>query len=202
MALGYATMDSPRTLGASSTQPLLGRAARAVGETDASTKLAVICVVFGWFFMNTLIVSLGSLDHGVRFFDMGAILANPMRLFFGVDAPLQRGSFGLICLLCAAAPLAPFIWPARSAWLAYLAPLALMLLCAVILYSRTSGEYFVAPSHAGADGNSVIRFANDFVHRGRGLVSRHVAVGAGGYLALIGSAVLAVQGIHRLWRPR
>ncbi len=147
-------------------------------------------------------MSLGSLDHGVRFFDMGAVIANPMRLFFGVDAPFQRGVFGLICLLCAAAPLVPFLWPSRSAWLAYFVPLALMLLCAVLLYSRTSGEYFVVPNHAGAAGNSVIRFANDLVHKGSALVSRHIAVGAGGYLALIGSAVLAAQGMRRLRHPR
>ncbi len=194
------TMDLPRTLDVAATQSLLSRAVRAAGELDASAKLAIICVVFGWFFMSTLVVSLGSLEHGVRFFDMGAVIANPMRLFFGVDAPFERWLFGLLCLFCAAAPLAPFIWPAKSAWLACLAPLALMLLCAAILYSRTSGEYFVAPSHASNTASSVIRFANDLVHKGSGLVSRHIAIGAGGYLALIGSAVLAAQGVRRLRR--
>jgi hypothetical protein len=190
-------MDSPRTLDLPPPQPLPARAARALGELEASTKLAVICLIFGWFFMNTLVVSLGSLEHGVRFFDMGAVIANPMRLFFGVDASLQRWSFGLICLVCVASPLAPALWPSRSAWLAYLAPLALMLVCGVILYWRTSGEYFVTPSHADAATSGVLRFANDLVRRGSGLVSRHIAVGAGGYLALIGCGVLAVQGIRR-----
>jgi hypothetical protein len=46
---------------------------------------------------------------------------------------------------------------------------------------------------------SFIRFADELARQG-GLVSRHITVAAGGYIALIGSAVLAVSGTHRFCR--
>jgi hypothetical protein len=70
-------------------------------------------------------------------------------------------------------------------------------LCAVALYSRTSGELFAAPSDPTSMNGSLIRFANDLMRQGSGYVSKHIAIGAGGYLALIGSAVLAAQGVRR-----
>jgi hypothetical protein len=193
-------MDTPSSMDVSSAQPLFGRVLRAIAELDTSTKLAMVCIVFGWFFMNTLVVSLGSLQHGVRFFDVGAVIADPTRLFFGVDTSFQRIFFGLICIVGVLAPLAPHMVRKRSAWLAYLAPLALLVVCGVILYSRTSGDFFTAPSDANAINGGLMRFANDLVRKGSGLVSRHVSVGAGGYLALIGSVVLALQGVRRFRR--
>ena len=193
-------MDTPPSTDISSVQPLYGRTMRAFAELEASTKLAMVCIVFGWFFMNTLVVSLGSLEHGVRFFDMGSVIADPTRLFFGVDTSLQRISFGLICLLCVLAPLVPHMVRKRSAWLAYAAPLALLLVCGAILYSRTSGDFFTTPSDANAVNGSLLRFANDLMRKGSGLVSRHVAIGAGGYLAFIGGVVLAAQGVRRFRR--
>jgi hypothetical protein len=195
------TMDTPRSMDVSSAQPLFGRALRAIGALEASTKLAIICVVFGWFFMNTLVVNLGSLQHGVRFFDIGAVIADPTRLFFGVDTSFQRVFFALICLVCLSAPLAPHLVKKHAAWLGYVAPFALMALSGVILYSRTSGEFFSAPSDANSLSGSLIHFANDLVHRGSDMVSRHVAIGAGGYLAFIGCAVLAVQGVRHFRHP-
>jgi hypothetical protein len=194
-------MDTPRSMDISSARAPLGRALRAVMALEGSTRLAMICVIFGWFFMNTLVVSLGSLEHGVRFFDLGAVIADPMRLFFGVDNSLQRIGFGLVCLLCVAAPLAPHMTARRSAWFAYLAPLVLMVVCGAVLSARTSGEFFATPADAKSVSGNFIRFANDLVRQGSGLVSRHVSIGAGGYLALIGSAVLAAQGL-RYFRQR
>jgi hypothetical protein len=200
-------MDAPPSLDVPTTRPLFGRAIRAFAEVDGTSKLAMVCVVFGWFLMNTLVVSLGSLEHGVRFFDMSAVIADPTRLFFGVDAPFHRAFFGLLCLACVAAPLAPHlakldlakpdIVKKKSAWLFYLAPLALMVACGVLLYSRSSGEFFAAAPDPKSLSGSLIHFANDLVRRGSDLVSRHISVGAGGYLGLIGCVVLAVQGLRR-----
>jgi hypothetical protein len=190
-------MDAPHSVEVPSNQPPIGRVARAFAELDGSSKLAMVCVVFGWFFMNTLVVSLGSLQHGVRFFDMSAVIADPSRLFFDVDTPFHRTFFGLVCLTCLLAPLAPHFVKRRIAWGGYLAPLALILVCAVMLYSRTSGEFFTAPPDARSTSGSFIRFANNWVHHGGDLVARHVSIGAGGYLALIGSIVLTVPGVRR-----
>jgi hypothetical protein len=178
-------------------QPMLGRVCRAAWMLDAPSKIAIACLIVGWFFISTLVVSFGSLQHGVRFFDMSAVIADPTRLFFGIDSFVQRVLFGLICIGCLAGPLLPQIVRRRTAWLGYLAPLVLMVLCGALLFSKTSGEFFSTPSNAGSVTGSFIRFANDLVNRGGGLVSKHISVGAGGYLALIASVFLAVHGFRR-----
>jgi hypothetical protein len=183
-------------------QPMIGRFLRSFTRLDLSTDLAMVCVLFGWFFMNTLVVSLGSIEHGLRFFDMSAAIGDPTRLFFGVDWSFQRVLFAFICVLCILAPLAPQFAKNRLAWLAWLAPLVLILLCGLLLYSRTSGEFVTAPGDANALSGHLIQFANDMARRGSTLASRHVSVGAGGYLALIGAVVLAVQGVRRFHASR
>jgi len=82
-------------------------------------------------------------------------------------------------------------------WLSYIAPLALMVICAVLLFARTSGEFIAAPGNTGRVGGNVIQFANDLVHHGGDLVARHVSLGVGAYLALVASIVLALRGIRR-----
>jgi hypothetical protein len=84
----------------------------------------------------------------------------------------------------------------RALWLGYLAPLALMLICGALLFSRTSGEFIAAPSNVSRIGGNLIQFANDLVHHGGDLVARHVSIGVGGYLALAASLVLALQGVR------
>jgi hypothetical protein len=98
------------------------------------------------------------------------------------------------------APLAPHLRRNRAAWIGYLAPLALIVVCGLLLYSKTSGEILATPADAGGLKGSVMSFANKILQRGSDLVSRHVAVGAGGYVALLGSLVLAYCGVHRLFR--
>ncbi len=193
-------MDAPPSLDVPTSRPLLGRGAHAFAELESSTKLALVCVAMGWFFMNTLVASLGSLQHGVRFFDMSAIIGDPARLFFGVDAPFHRTFFGLICLACLLAPLAPHLQRKKSLWLCYEIPLALMLVCGVLLYVRTSGDFFADPGAPNSMTGSLMHFANDLVRRGSDMVSRHISVGSGAYLSLLGSAVLASQGIRRFRR--
>jgi len=191
-------MDTPRSLDATPT--LIGQLSRAAARIDGLSLLALLALFIGWFFMDTLVASLGSLRHGLRFFDISAAIADPTRIFFGVDASLRRIFFGGACLACLLAPLVPHWRSHRLAWAAYLAPLALMIFCGALLYAKSSGDFFPAPSDAGSLGTSVMRFANDMVNRGSGLVSKHISVGVGGYLAFAGALVLAIQGTRHFRR--
>jgi len=188
-------MDTPGSMEVSTPGTLPARAASALASLPLSTKLAMVCLLFGWFFTKTLVVSLGSIEHGVRFFDMSAVIADPMRLFFGIETTLQRIAFGVICLLCVFAPLAPRLTKERSAWLWYAAPFVLILVCGVTLSWRTSGEFFTAPGDAGSLTGSLVHFANDLARRGGDVINRHLTIGGGAYLALIGSLVLLFQGL-------
>ena len=133
-------------------------------------------------------------------FDISAVIADPSRMFFGLQGFLHRMFFIPVCLVCLSAPLLPHVRRVRMLWLGYAAPLALMVTCGVLLFSRTSRDFIAAPSNAGRVGGNLIQFANDLVHRGGDLVARHVSIGVGGYLALAASMVLALQGVRRLRR--
>ena len=193
-------MDAPHGMEVSTSPPLPERLLRAVAALELSSRLAIVCVFFGWFFMNTFVVSLGSLAHGVRFFDLSAVIADPTRLFFDADTPVHRTLFGAVCIACLLAPLAPHLHRVRAAWVGFLLPLALILLCGALLYWRTSGELFASPSDARSLGGDFLHMANDLVRHGSDLVARHVVLGAGSYLALIGAVVLAFQGARGLRR--
>jgi hypothetical protein len=189
-------MEAPSAFDATATQPVLARILQAAGRLDTASKFAILCLLFGWFFLDTLVVSLGSLQHGVRFFDMWAVIAEPTRVFFGVDTGFQRIAFGLLCIACLLAPLAAQLSPRRSAWLAQLLPLALILVCGTLLYSQTSSEFFAASGDPSSVGNSLIRLANDLARQGSGFVTKHISVAGGAYLALIGAVVLALKGVR------
>ena len=191
-------MESPRSLPAARTAAPVADILSAARRIDGASQMAILAIFVGWFFVDTLVASLGSLQHGVRFFDISSAIADPTRIFFAVDASWQRGLFVSLCLLCLLSPILPHWRTARWAWAAYLAPLALMVACGALLYSQTSSEFFSAPQNAQSLSGSVIHFANDLLHRGSGLVARHVSIGVGGYLAFAGSLVLAVQGMRRL----
>jgi len=193
-------METPQSLNVMHPPAAAGKLEAAASRIDAATLLAMLAIFIGWFFVDTLVVTLGSLRHGVRFFDISSAIADPTRIFFGIDASWRRIFFGLICLICLLAPLLPYWRRSRLAWAAHLAPLALMLLCGVLLYSKTSSEFFSTPGDTASLGGGVIRFANDLVRRASGLVSRHIAIGLGGYLAFAGSAALAALGIRQLSR--
>jgi hypothetical protein len=191
-------MDAPSSLQTAAPPTLAARLLKAASQIELTSKIAMVCVFFSWFLLDTLVVTLGSLQHGVRFFDMAAVIADPSRMFFGSQGALQRMWFVPLCLVCIFAPLLPHIRRGRVLWLGYFAPLALMLICGAVLFVRTSGEFIAAPSNAGRIGGNLIHFANDLVHHGGDLVARHVAIGVGGYLALAAGIVLALQGVRGL----
>jgi hypothetical protein len=196
-------MDAPGNLQTVAQPTLVARLLKAAGQIEPATKIAMVCVLFGWFLVDTLVVTLGPLQHGVRFFDMSAVIADPSRVFFGLIGSLHRILFIALCIVCIFAPLLPHFRRIRVLWLSYIAPLALMLICGALLFSRTSGELIAASGNAGRIGGNLIPFANNLVHHGGDLVARHVSIGVGGYLALAASLVLALQGVRGLrGKPR
>ena len=172
---------------------------RAVSRLAPLTWLALICIIAGWFFLDTLVVSAGPWRRAVHFYELAAIIANPLRLFVGIDHAQLPGviAFAVLCLGVLCLPLAPFLWRAREAWLAYLVPLGLMLICGAWLYARTSGDFFNNAAGSGALTSDVVRFANDLFHRASQPVAQRVSIGAGSYVALIGALFLAGYGIRR-----
>jgi hypothetical protein len=173
------------------------KVAAAAAQIEAPGKIAIAAIFLCWFLLDTLVVTLGSLQHGVRFYDMSALIADPSRMFFGFQGWAHRAAFGLLCIVCLAAPILPHFRQGRMLWLVYLAPLALMGVCGALLVWRTSGQFIAAPSDASGIGGNLVQFANGLVHHGSTLISRHISIGVAGYLAFVASLVLALRGIRQ-----
>jgi hypothetical protein len=188
-------MDSSPAVAAPS---FLSRAVSAVVRADSITKVCVACLLLAWFFMATLTASLGSLEHGVRFFQFGVLIADPTRMFFPIPVSLGLILFGLLCLLCLLAPLLARLEDKRLSHLLLLLPLTLFAGSALILYYRSSQDFLSSSADATDLAGRVIRLANRLAHQGSDVISRHIGVAAGGYVSLIASLVLAARGVRGL----
>jgi len=166
---------------------------------DWTVLLAVACLVCSWFFMNSLITDLGVMQLTFRFYNVLTLMHAPGRIAigpYGDRATLDAWLFGTVCVLAALAALAPVISRRKIAWLGCVAPFALMALCGAILYHTLSQDLIADNGTLGETGSRFIQFANQLANRVGGVVTRQIHVGAGGYLALAASAVLAVKGLR------
>jgi hypothetical protein len=187
---------------AAAEQTFIARFSRATGQLGVVAVLAMVCVFIGWFFTDTqTIASMGPLVHTVRFYGFADAIANPLRLFVGSEVTSATIAFSVVCIGCILAPLLPHWAGNRALWPAYCAPLLLIIVIGLTLYFRASHDLFSSSDDADAVSRDLVRLANDLVNKGGQLVARHVAIGLGGYLGIIGSVVLAVWGF-RLVRPR
>ena len=170
-------------------------------DLTVAAWVAMSAILIGWIFLNTLVVTVGPVQHVVRFFELSAAIANPPRVLFGLDNDHMFNSivFGSVCCAVALAPFVARRLAPRLSTAAYFGPLALILMCGLALYARTSGDLLSAPEAGNTLGGDLVWLANDLLNRGAGVAAKSVAVGAGGYLAALGSLWLAVQGGRRLW---
>ncbi len=167
-----------------------------------SEGIALGCIFVGWFAMNTLVTEIGSLQQKFHFYNVWTILRDPFRLATGLTGGdrVATMAFAVVCVAALAAVLIPLRIRQRRAWLALMAPLALMTLCAVTLYYATSGDLLAEQGSLGPGGSHLIRFANSLVNRTSESFARHVSIGFGAYLSLLASLFLAWKGLTRYLR--
>jgi hypothetical protein len=161
-------------------------------------RVAIACVVCSWFLMNSLTTDLGFLQIQFRFYDVLTLMHAPRSILTGAgggSAKLDAWIFGTVCVVAILAALAPLVSQRRIAWLGCAAPFALMAIVGAILYHELSQDLLADNGSFGNTGSQFIRFANSLADKVGNVVTRQVHVGAGGYLALASSAVLAVKGL-------
>jgi hypothetical protein len=158
--------------------------------------LAQALIFIGWFTLDTLRTSLGSLGFDFHFYDMAAIIASPRRLEFGVgdSADIITIPFAILCF---ALVLAPAFVPSRFITAARLAPLLLMLACGAFLYHIAQQDLFIAARNADDVTTSIVQLANAITRRGGDLLTRHIGIGAGSWIAGAGALLLAYTAIRK-----
>jgi hypothetical protein len=156
-------------------------------------------IFIGWFVLDALKTTLGSVGFEFHFYEMAAIIANPVRLEIGIGdgAGIITIPFSILCL---ALVIAPTFVPNRYATAARFAPLALMLVCGGILYHIAQQDFFIAPRNASDITNSLVQLANSITGHIGDLVARHIGVGIGSWVASAGALLLAYTAVRKSGR--
>jgi hypothetical protein len=165
---------------------------------DIPTWIALACLLLGWFSLNTVVATLGPIQHGARFFDLAVAMRNPGALFTGVAGDRSVGTviFGAFCLGIAALPLYARLATVRYPRLLSCAPLLLILLCCIVLYVKASTTHLQATGSMGRVGDYLARWYNSASDWAGDLAVRHIAIGLGGYLSFYASIWLALAGLR------
>jgi hypothetical protein len=169
-----------------------------VRQVDRHTWIALLGLIVGWFFLATVVTTLGPVQQKYHFFDMLTVMLNPAWLLYGMGSshPFEAVVFGLLDVGVLVLPLVPYVVRTRSSWLLSTVPLLLMLLCGVELYRRTSGPYFAATERGGSWTHALVHFGNSVAEGIGNTAARHISVGLGAYLALLATMFLAIRGLR------
>lgn len=170
----------------------------ATRRLDWTVLVAVACVVCSWFVLNSLTTDLGFLQIRFKFYNVLTLMHAPRSILTGAagdSAQVDAWIFGTVCAVAILAALAPLVSRHRIAWLGCVAPFALMAIVGAVLYHTLSQDLVADNGNLGDTGSQIIRFANSLADKVGSVVTRQVHVGAGGYLALASTAVLAVKGL-------
>jgi hypothetical protein len=163
---------------------------------DAAVWLALFAIAIGWFWMATLVGTFGPVRQIMHFYDFASVLHDPTWLVHGIRPAHSIAvlAFGALSVLVLLAPLGAHRVGTRHAWLLYAAPLALMLLSGIALYVKTSQPFFAVKPGAGSLGALFAQVSNGMIGRASDTISRHITVGAGGYLAFVAAGYLTWKG--------
>jgi hypothetical protein len=168
-------------------------------KIDQAAVLAMVLIAVGWFLMNTLVVNFGLWQEGIHFYDLLAVIRDPAGRLSSMDhsQPYLTVGFALVCIVALLVPTAPMIYKTRAAWFVYLIPLALMVACGAVLYARTSTSYFHPDDNAPAVSAYLARIAARVAKKASDMVATRISIGAGAYVALLGSCWLGLHGLRR-----
>jgi hypothetical protein len=169
---------------------------------NLAALLAFAGIVVGWYALDLIVVTAGPLRYGFHFEDAWNLIAHPVQTL-AITTSRAKPAPGFFATLCVAAlllPITPHVLRRRIAWLAYVAPLLLMGICAIYAYTKFSGQTFVNDYQPHTLGARVTGFANHLIGRAGNVSARKVKVGLGLYVGALASIALAVVGGVRATR--
>jgi hypothetical protein len=161
--------------------------------------IALAAVFAGWFLLNFVLLKIGPLHQEFRFYDIPAVIARPLRLVFGMDnaALATTIPFGVLCVAVLGVALLPQLSSRQFARFGACAPLALMVAGAAILWYQAAHETFPPPDDTSDIATAFVNLANALAKPARTVVSKHLTLGPGAWLSLVGALYLAYHGLRR-----
>jgi hypothetical protein len=172
---------------------------RPAKNLDHAALIALCAVALGWFFMSTLVVDFGLWQESIRFYQVWALIRDPAGQLSGVNSAGTPAAlvFGLVCAAAVLAPVICMRYRHPATLLTYLLPFVVMAVSGAVLYSQGSMNTVVADSGAHSASAFIARIAQAAISRASDAVATRVSVGAGAYLALLGSCFLMLRGLTK-----
>ena len=164
---------------------------------DSAALIALAAIALGWFAMSTLVVDFGVWQRAIRFYELWAVIQDPAGALSGARNAhtLTTLAFGVVCAAAVIVPLVCVRNRQPVALLTYLIPFIVMAVSGAVLYAQGSMNTVVADGNAHTASAFVARMAQAAIGRASAAVATRVSVGAGAYLALLGSCFLLLRGL-------
>jgi hypothetical protein len=161
--------------------------------------VAIIALIAGWFWLNTVAIDAGFLGkQGFSFYDALKLLnqggAAGLAALGGGMRNASAGFYGFLAIVAVMAPLLPYVIKDRRAWLGSAAPLGLMLLVVLIAYWKISHGMSEATGAFGSQTAEMEEYARQMASEARKQVMQAVSLGLGAYLSIVASVYLAFTG--------
>lgn len=198
-----ATQDAARKFAAEFQAKGLPVAMQYVQKIGYPTLGALAAVLLGWFVLPAASMNMGILGkNSLTFYESLKLLnAEGLESLAALGGGGSAGIYGLLCFLAIIAVLLPFVWPDRRAAWGMAAPLALMLLVAVIAYAKVSAQFSAgADAASGFGGAEMQAMAEQAANQAAAEFRKAISLGFGTYLSLAGALYLAWQGVLKARR--
>lgn len=166
---------------------------------DAVTVIALACIAASWFWLTALVTDLGRVELRFHFYDLWTLIDEPGLLLTGIGKghSVAGFAFGALCIAAVLSPLAVMRRDTTITRLAGTIPLLFMLVFGGWLHMKTSGDYFSTRADADSLGGQLVQLANSVAHDLVDRVAERVRFGAGAWLGLVASGVLAAWSARR-----
>jgi hypothetical protein len=172
---------------------------RTDANLDIAGLMALAVVALGWFAMSTLVVDFGLWQRAIRFYEVWAVIQDPAGELTGARNAhvLTTLAFGVVCACALIVPLVCMWNRQPAALLTYLIPFIVTAVSGAVLYAQGSMNTVVANSDAHSTSAYLAHIAQAAIGRASTAVATRIAVGAGAYLAVLGSSFLLLRGLIR-----
>jgi hypothetical protein len=176
--------------------PVLKRYVALVG---APTLIALVALLFGWFFLAAVSIDIFGERQSATFYDYLRILNNPQNGLVALEGGRTgTGWYGLLALGALLAPLLPHVVKSRRLRLAYCAPAAFMVLAGVMGWWKMRSATSQATNAAGSFGGGELQqmasgMARELVNE----IWNAISIGLGAYLSAAAAIYLVAVGIRR-----